>query len=1143
VLDPTGRSRPAVPAALAFLLGLVLEGVLPPAVAVAAATVAGLAGVGLFLLPGRRPAVVSLAVAAGLASPQIADATAQRRDATWPTAGDALQGHVVGRVLRVERTWDGEHRLTLRGDVRPSSHASFGPVKVRLRVRGASVMPPVVAGQRVRLFARLHRPRGFANPSSDDPRAWMRARGLDALGSVKSPRLIETLDAPSAAVMHGLGVARAAARSVLDRRFGTDSRLRGLLGAILIGDRAGLSPDVVRPFRDAGLSHLLAISGLHVGAVLLLLLATLRRLGARGALLVVVGGLACLVLAALVGARPPVLRATGVAGLMLLGRSLGREGGAGNTWAVVLLAIVVGAPWLAGDPAFLLSFGATGGILLLGDGLARVVPLPAPFRSGLAVSLAAYLGTAPTVAWHFGRLAPVAVPINLIGVPLGAATVLLGAGTLCFDRVPVAGDLLARATTACAGGLLRIAEVGGRLPGASYVVPPPSVPLLVVGLGLGAATLLVSLDGGRNRRALGVCLRGCLAVTIAALHLGAPPPGPGRLEAHVLDVGQGQAIRIRGRDGAAIAIDAGGSAGDRFDLGERVVVPELLRAGHRRLEALFVSHGDDDHAGGAFALLDALEIGSLRLPAGFRRNPRLAELADRAIEAGVAVTGVAGGDRARIGGIPVLVLHPDPADPSGSANARSLVLRIGEEPARLLVPGDLDGTAESALRAKADSRLRAEALVVGHHGSRHGTSPAWLAAVAPRFAMISVGRANRFGHPAPRVLDALAQRGTRTWRTDLHGRIRLVATPGGWEVTPHTSGRGEPHGEHRNGNEGEQEDRHEQQRDRPPHRIEPDRLVPDGRMPVAHPEQDEEPQRVERRLPEPHGDGHDQRGEADEREHGGRAVHAPRDRVGDVAAVELPHGKQVHRGDEQAEPTGEVGRPETDRGGRLEPGIEQQRSQQRDAADEETGDDAVGVDRPGLRQPHDHQRHRDQPARERSRGGDVEQGAAVRDGAPDPDHGTERAERPGTRDEERQGRGDPVVAAGEVVSELVAAEDQEQPAREGQAAEDHARIVDVGTEQVAGRELRSEGGGHSVHAPDDAHRSRRREQEHQGQPTPTRRPGRRQGRDGLGTRGGDERVRRGGGLQRGLRFGAAAQYRTRPPGDATCGVSSPGDGG
>jgi competence protein ComEC len=271
------------------------------------------------------------------------------------------------------------------------------------------------------------------------------------------------------------------------------------------------------------------------------------------------------------------------------------------------------------------------------------------------------------------------------------------------------------------------------------------------------------------------------------IHNGPPPPPQGRAtEAAVVDVGQGLAVALRDSSGGTALLDAGGSHVRGYDPGETIVVPFLLHQGIRRIDVLVVTHDDLDHAGGTFAVVRQLEVGELWLGPGFGSSPLLAELVDLAQRRGTAVVGVSAGMVSAPGQVALRVLAPARLLGPAQSNARSLALLAGTAPTRLLVPGDADHAAERAMLERGEP-VRAEALVLGHHGSRHSSAKEFLSAVDPRYAIVSAGRGNPFRHPHVETLDRVRESGARLLRTDRDGWIRLRARPDGWTVAPGTA--------------------------------------------------------------------------------------------------------------------------------------------------------------------------------------------------------------------------------------------------------------------------------------------------------------------------------------------------------------------
>jgi competence protein ComEC len=525
-------------------------------------------------------------------------------------------------------------------------------------------------------------------------------------------------------------------------------RHRGVLRALALGDRSQLPEGLEPLLRSTGTSHLLAISGLHLGLVAGLLgwlgsrlarLLCLRLDRSRpwlpGAGLMLMGALAY---GHLAGWPVSAVRAA----LMLLGVALalalerGRD--PRQLLGLAAFATVLGEPALAATASWQLSFGALLGLVLLAPRLVRAVPpdlhpVLDRIAQGGAATVAATIGTLPAAAWWFQELALTAVPANLVALPLIGLVATPGA--LLSVALPPPLDALA-ASVACAAldlslGWLRLM----RGPGLHPAVGPA------------AALLLVSLPL--------LARRPFLAALAAMVALGLRLRPAARLVVTFLAVGQGSAVLVEWPDGRRWLVDGGPSSD--------AVLHHLRRRGLRRLEVVAATHPHPDHIEGLPAVVEALHPEALWVPrAAMPEEQAYADLLGQA----------------RVGGARVL-LPDDPAVPAlhpvggwrpgrASTNEESLVLLLAHGRHSVLLTGDIEAEAEAALTPMLGP---VDVLGVPHHGSGSSSSQAFLAALRPRVAVVSCGQGNRFGHPHPAVL--ARYRDSLLLRTDLHGTIEI----------------------------------------------------------------------------------------------------------------------------------------------------------------------------------------------------------------------------------------------------------------------------------------------------------------------------------------------------------------------------------
>lgn len=589
--------------------------------------------------------------------------------------------------------------------------------------------------------------------------------------------------------------ARTGARRRVERVFGDRAPLAA---SLLLAQRDGLDREVRERFARAGLSHLLAISGLHVGLIagILLLLTGALRLGKRkGAGLAALGTLGYV---AFLGAPHSAARAALQIGMVLAARTLQRPARTEAVIAAAALALLVAEPAALFGPGFQLSFAGVAGILafrrpLLGR-LHRLAAVRVGGRragrwlaDGLATSVAATVSTAPIVAWHFGRVAPIGVVANLVAIPLLSATVPTLALALLAGLVWVpAGRFLASAASVLLDGLDATASAAAAVPGGAVAVPASVALVLTVGAAIGyvASRRLGSTRGS---------VRGLIWAGVAGAVVAVSPVRPvvDRVEIHVIDVGQGDAIGIRSPAGRWLLVDAG-VATDGYDAGARLVVPYLARRGVQRLEGLVITHPDADHMGGAASVIAALRPRWVLDPGMRAPKAGYLELLRRAASRGVPWSAARRGMELEIDGMVVEVLYPEEAVGSDDANDGSVVLRVVFGEFETLLTGDAPAAVELSLVQRHGRGLEADVLKVGHHGSVTSTSPELLTASGARLALISAGRGNRYGHPHRAVLRRLADAGLTIARTDRHGSLVVTGTRGGRVSLEATHGGLEP---------------------------------------------------------------------------------------------------------------------------------------------------------------------------------------------------------------------------------------------------------------------------------------------------------------------------------------------------------------
>lgn len=728
----------------------------------------------------RAPTRVGLAaVGAGIACGALAAAVAQ-----LPLPPDhvaRLAGSLAsfeGEVVQSEGV--GNRRALVVAVDHVRSRRRTGRARGLVAVTIAHARRPWAVGQRLRLVGKLRRPRNFANPGAYDHVATLARRGIRATFFVWDDAAIAALGgARHDDVRTRLG-ARVAAVA--------DEPVRGYLAAVLLGAAQSLAPATRDALTRAGLAHVVSVSGFHIAVAAGASVVLLRHLLLRVPVLVLrvdvtkvaaaLGVLPVGAYAALAGESVPAARSFLTYGVLLGALVCERPPDALRALAAVATMLALAMPDVAADVSFELSFASVLALIVVARrrrvtrGSGREPWWRRWIVEPMHVSIAATIATAPLTAWHFQQVSLVAPLANLVDLPLlGPATLLPGLLALPAAFVsPTLADHLLGAAAAAARAGLALAEWFAAWPWAAVATPMPTG--LEVALAYGALGLWwnrTSLPRSARRAAVA-------AVTLVALADAAywtwERFGNPALRVTFVSVGQGDAAVVELPHGGVIVVDGGGLPGD-FDPGARVLAPFLRARKILHVDALVMSHPQLDHYGGLAHL--ATEFGARELWCNGTRGAgaRFAALEEALRAAGTRVVTLRRGDHLPLGsGVVADVLHPD--DPRRyDVNDASLVLRLRYGANAVLFTGDVEHEAERALVA-AHLDLRSDVLKVAHHGSGTSTTTTWLAAVAPRVAVISAGADNRFGFPAPVVVARLRAAGATVWSTAEHGAIRVV---------------------------------------------------------------------------------------------------------------------------------------------------------------------------------------------------------------------------------------------------------------------------------------------------------------------------------------------------------------------------------
>jgi len=538
-----------------------------------------------------------------------------------------------------------------------------------------------------------------------------------------------------------------------------------LVDALVIARRAELDAELRERYTRSGLAHLLSISGLHVGffaAWLGALLARLR-LGARPRF--IVSTVVMLAYVWLLGFPAPATRSAAMLGLMDIAKLRQRLVAPRGLVALAALLVMVADPWAVQSIGAWLSVAAVAAVIWAGRAAERS---PKVVRM-LAPAAAATLLTAPITAYAFGTVAPIGVLANLVAIPLAGLAV---PGLMV--ALLLSSTLLAAGSGLCLALLDLVARGAAALPGGHFTMIA-GWPAAALWLGvLAVAWWLWNTPRRRWVIAARLTLVGAILSWSASFAALRRLSQCRCLTVHFLDVGQGDAVALRSPAGRWILIDGGGGPrGPQGDAGRRVVVPFLRRHGAAQVAAVVATHAHADHFGGLPAVLEAFDPAFVLEPGQPVPDAGYLGFLGAVESDGAEWRPARRGDRLELDGVTVEVLSPDSAWAAGQVdiNEQSVVLLVTYGTTRLLLTGDAGLPTEAHLAGRVG---RVTLLKIGHHGSRSATSDRWLDELQPAEAVISVGTRNRYGHPAPEVLDRLRAHGITVLRTDQRGTITFT---------------------------------------------------------------------------------------------------------------------------------------------------------------------------------------------------------------------------------------------------------------------------------------------------------------------------------------------------------------------------------
>jgi competence protein ComEC len=659
-------------------------------------------------------------------------------------------------------------------------------------------------GEKLLFHAGLRPFLNFNNPGSYDYRLAMDVRGLSCAASVSDGRRIVPMGRGHLGfILEKLEKVRTSVRRFFAENLSPQNK--AIFGALVLGERQSITREMRETFSISGLSHVLAVSGLHIALVAWLCYTLLKRLLSFSSTLILrvdirrvsalITCLPVIAYTALTGFQVSAERAMIMGLAFLFSLVIGREREIWSTLALAALLVLVLDPHSIFSVSAQLSFLAVAGIVWLAPGIYAKLALRTEeqvvksralnrfylYVAGLvAATVSATVFLLPVISLYFHRIPLIAIPANLALVPILGLFVLclgLSASLILFVSPPIS-RLLLQIGAWVLDRVMETLQFWTHFDWAAFWgVTPRFFEILLF------YALLFSLFYSRRFvwAKVGLVAMLCLTGLDAAYWFHRSYYNP-NLRVTYLDVGQGNAalVEFPGRD--RMLIDGGGSPGDDFDVGEMVVAPFLFYSRIRRVDYIVLTHPDTDHMEGLRFIASRFGPKEFWYNGERRDVPGFHELMRIVKEKGIKVLTPQDLREGReIGGAHVTVIHPPGAEDAKpwekalKSNDRSLVLRICDKGRAFLFPGDLESTGEEVVLLRGRARLKSDVLLVPHHGSRGSSTKAFLENVAPSICIVSSRASNPFGFPHPETLRRLQEAGCKIMRTDQLGAIEVTA--------------------------------------------------------------------------------------------------------------------------------------------------------------------------------------------------------------------------------------------------------------------------------------------------------------------------------------------------------------------------------
>ncbi|MBI5375071.1 MAG: DNA internalization-related competence protein ComEC/Rec2 [Candidatus Schekmanbacteria bacterium] len=648
-------------------------------------------------------------------------------------------------------------------------------------------------GELIQASGTLHVPGSYRNFEGFDYGEYMREKDISLILSVKSHLFFKVIEeGRGAQILSFIYAMRERAIDTLNREIVFP--LAPLGAGIIFGERSTIPDEIENYFKLSGTYHLFAISGFNIGIMSLACFAFFRGLGLSRKTAAIPAAVVVVIYSLMSGMGDSVKRAMIMALTYFAAIILERERDVLNSLFVSLLIILVLYPSSIDDAGFLLTFAASFFLITCTPFIyEKLAFIPGVYLRGLiSASIAAQIGVIPVLACFFNYISLMSVFANIVAVPIASAAFIWGIVSLIVSQI-----ITSSASFFCGVEevilyiLFECVNFFSTLPLSYLRIISPGYPEVVLYY---LITAYIFLIPAKNRKTYIPHIAALLLISLFTARAEGFLRPPECLTVTVLDVGEGEAIVLQGAGGKIFLIDTGGTYDNKFDIGESVVVPYLLKSGISSIDGVIITHPHPDHMYGLASIAKSFNVGCVYISKCFspENNSVYRYVNQELSKKGIEIKQVVAGDKILIDDtVEVLAEYPAETDCNeafGNINNLSLLLKVSFGGKAMLFTGDIEEPAiEKILERGID--VKCDVLKIPHHGGRTSASKKLIERTGAGIAVVSAGKGNNFGHPSKEVLNNLQESNIKLYRTDIDGAVKIMLRKDGIEVKKAVEGR------------------------------------------------------------------------------------------------------------------------------------------------------------------------------------------------------------------------------------------------------------------------------------------------------------------------------------------------------------------